>query len=550
MGLNKNILNEKSFLLHEDFIDFMKDRMGKDQFIAVYKRHDDFRDNVCIVPALIPNEIITRILDFDVWDISSSFGTPHCYTTYEDDCEKVIYTRFGDVQGIEPLVYRRNYDGIKEPNIEITDEFRLIFNLFFDSTRNIYVRINDAGDDETVIKASDSEIKIRSKELKSFLTVKDMDLVLYFDNCRFSNHSIDEFDFKNTRISDKSDNYIYSLIIRKLGYKEKIFSRLCGKKIIHAYDKKKCCISPYSDNIEAKYEEFIVGLSEEDEEILISCNPNNLPSPMFMESQGPHFLMPVYFRKEVLAKYYNQPTKYTVKDGYLSCGGLWGLSMDNDHEDFVIVYIGDLGEKLPHTEQLYWKPFNYYDKEPLSVAAFQRDFMAEFADPEADDHIFKQKYKEFIHTWRTKYNWDLFSVLSDKDSYHYNVIRIPLTQEQSEFDDIVQSISTILIESINDKQLKKELQGEDLSEIKSIGKLELFLNKRGAPGTEKHIGFLRDLWDLRSSGSSHKKGKKYDKVINNFETSSNDLKGIISEILKKSSALLDYLSAQFLCDNP
>lgn len=60
----------------------------------------------------------------------------------------------------------------------------------------------------------------------------------------------------------------------------------------------------------------------------------------------------------VLKKYYEDPEKYNVTDGYLSCGGLWGLRMDNDLISTVMVFLGDLGQTLSAKEQKHWKTFN------------------------------------------------------------------------------------------------------------------------------------------------------------------------------------------------
>lgn len=67
----------------------------------------------------------------------------------------------------------------------------------------------------------------------------------------------------------------------------------------------------------------------------------------------------MYFStKEVLKKYYDKPQKYKVEDNYIRCGNLWGLRIDNNHKDYVIVFLGDLGSHLSQNEQLYWRHFN------------------------------------------------------------------------------------------------------------------------------------------------------------------------------------------------
>ncbi|MHB8659781.1 MAG: site-specific integrase [Solirubrobacteraceae bacterium] len=51
---------------------------------------------------------------------------------------------------------------------------------------------------------------------------------------------------------------------------------------------------------------------------------------------------PVFFRKDAVRKYYGDDF-YKIEDGYLRCAGIWGLRLDNDLPDHVMVYLGDLG---------------------------------------------------------------------------------------------------------------------------------------------------------------------------------------------------------------
>ena len=65
----------------------------------------------------------------------------------------------------------------------------------------------------------------------------------------------------------------------------------------------------------------------------------------------------IFFKREVLLKYYNSPNTYTIEDGSLYMKGSWRLYLDNNNYEFVSAYLGDL-KMLPHFEQLYWKSFN------------------------------------------------------------------------------------------------------------------------------------------------------------------------------------------------
>jgi hypothetical protein len=89
-----------------------------------------------------------------------------------------------------------------------------------------------------------------------------------------------------------------------------------------------------------------------------TCNPEKLANYFDKNPNAPQYLTPVFFGAEVLAKYYDDTRKYSVEDGYLRCGSLWGLQVDNDHTDVVVVFLGDLGRALSETERNYWLSFD------------------------------------------------------------------------------------------------------------------------------------------------------------------------------------------------
>ncbi|MBP7864236.1 hypothetical protein KA183_21295, partial [bacterium] len=71
--------------------------------------------------------------------------------------------------------------------------------------------------------------------------------------------------------------------------------------------------------------------------------------------------------------------------------------------------------------------------------------------------------------------------------------------------------------------------------------LEKVLEKIGAVDFTEHIQFLRNLQDLRSSGSAHRKGDKYDKAAAKFSIEARSFRDTFREILKFSLDWLDYL---------
>ncbi|WP_257144823.1 hypothetical protein, partial [Bacillus cereus] len=121
-------------------------------------------------------------------------------------------------------------------------------------------------------------------------------------------------------------------------------------------DIEECGYWPFDNSKE--YVNFTVGINGDGKEVEFTSNPDQLANYFGANPEAPHYLTPIYFSKEVLAKYYLKPELYEVNDGHIRCQGLWMLHIDNLNKgDYVSAYLGDLG-KLPYKEQVYWKSFN------------------------------------------------------------------------------------------------------------------------------------------------------------------------------------------------
>jgi hypothetical protein len=120
--------------------------------------------------------------------------------------------------------------------------------------------------------------------------------------------------------------------------------RLCGKYLIPPFSKKKSGLWGFASDKPEEYVDFIIEVNEGGDDVLHTPNPETLENSFGKNPRSPNYLTPVFFSRDVLDKYYNQPSKYAVEDGYLRCGDLWGIRIDNHHDDKVIAWLGDLVE--------------------------------------------------------------------------------------------------------------------------------------------------------------------------------------------------------------
>ena len=199
---------------------------------------------------------------------------------------------------------------------------------------------------------------------------------------------------------------------------------------------------------------------------------------------------------------------------------------------------------MPESELSYWKSFNVIGEDNLSSVSIQRDFLSIPAESNMVDHQFQYLYSDVSKKWEEKYGWELFLHLSDSDQYNYSCIRIPITDSQIEFDQLVLSLVKVLIDSLNEKKINIEISNE--KKIKGISKLEKWLEANGAVEFDIHIQFIRDLQELRSSGTGHRKGRSYEKISRKFGLNEKSRTEVFEEILQSANAFLTYLKDTFL----
>ena len=139
--------------------------------------------------------------------------------------------------------------------------------------------------------------------------------------------------------------------------------------------------------------------------------------------------------------------------------------------------------------------------------------------------------------------WHILQPLTSGDEHHFQSLRIPATDEQRDFDDLVLSLTKILIGSLHVKRLNSLLSDEQKEGLKegSIARLEAVLDSHNVEGASDHIAFLRKLQSLRSSSSAHRKGSKYKRIAEQFDIENQNLRDVYVGILKQALDFLEFL---------
>jgi len=487
-----------------------------------HRKSLDYPTRFHMYSALLRSESVQQSLQQPSWDIDMGCDS-HEIIDVTDDVNSARSERYVRcVQGIERLVQCQYHFEILPPMLPVlSEDFRLYHNLWVNAKGSEAWFFDWDGTEELAAKVAPQDVQILRKLLFQYLAGRQRYLALYIDSVQYfeplSDISDDRLNLIKIEESDTA-NIMLSIEPHEGGSS---YSRLLGKILIKPPDISRSGKFPY-DSTKTDYPKFIVGRDEHGEDIRFTCCPDKLGD---VEPKQFHYLHRVYFRREVLDKYYRE-SKYKIRPRRLECGSLW-VAIDKDHSDYVVLYLGDIGRYIPEYERYHWLNHNISVRdEGGSESALRHDFFNQSVNVAALDEEFKRRYHSLIETWSGRFGWSILLPLHQDDTHLLDKMRLlSYRNSQSELDDRVLDLNKLIVESINEKRLRAHLlrQGHDLENIKNlrgIQKLEEFLcgNDCPEPIREQTIEFLKKLQKLRSSGSAHRKGSSYRKIKESFGT--------------------------------
>ena len=564
-----SIQEERDRLLQKEWRKEFIPQLGKKPWITAYI--NSFQDALnCkhVYMGFIPNRNIDAALESYNWDVHSFEFRPYYEVEhdYESKRTDIRYGRFGFPKfEIEPFVVERSFHGLRKQMIEVSEEYRMFHDLYFDKPSASFLKFDDAGTEIPVIKFSQNLVEARRKEIRQFLSAKNMSLVIYFEQMNASIYTLADLRISETWKEIRLDNCLYEFGVndcRDLGI-DNFVSRswVNGKKIIKGLPLEQCGIWPFEQKNEHKHEEFIIGIDENDQPII--CTPVGISHSAGKEiiDSGDKRLMatyltPVFFKRSVLNKYYGEPSKYSDEDGNISCGDLWSLRIDNNHPEYVIALLGDLGRSLPAKEQAYWKSYNVPPDGGLSRTAQGRWIDAEWTDAEDSALRFKQAYEGLSRFWKQRFGWHLFKPLEKPDTHHFKMLHRPATNEPAELNEIAVSLSKLLPEAINDSELLSLIKSayppsKRSFPNKTFAVLKEYLALKQFDDSNNHVDYLEKVQMLRAVVAAHRTDNKpdaYNQVRKFFELDTKTIIQVADDIFTTLTDFLDSLREHFCPD--
>lgn len=551
--MKKNEIDQDiEWLRHADLVDFMQSDDIQSPWFPAFRNTESPKEKTRWFSALVPiSQIHNLVSDNRGWDVGPADGGPSVWTHYnEGQVVERRYCPYGNEEGIEPLVIYRSFHGMRPDCIELAQEFRLYHNLFDDIRNKQFLKYDSNGDEIIAVRYSDNSIEILTNLLSQFCDAKQMALAVYLESFRYSKRTLVQLGMEKYQKEWKGERHKLTLTITPY---DKFLSRTEIESIAVMIGAKKYILpGPMPEDGEREpefFQEFIIEESSKGRLLKHTCDPGCLANYFGKNPDAPHYLTPVFFRSEVLNKYYQDPSKYSVEDGYIRCGSLWGLRLDNDNPDYVMVFLGDLGQDLSEKERSYWLNFNIPPQgRRLSNTTFRRSFMAEATEPSRPDHVFKHAYRGFLDKFRARHGWDIFLPLHRDDEHFLTALHLPANDNQADFDAQLLALTKVLIDCLNEKEMAKRTQSIDQGD-KGISKFAKFLAGQGFQGFDGHVHFLRVLQDLRSRSAAHRKGSQYDELVVKLRLKDDGQKIVFGKLLISGSRFIEYLDNN-MCEEP
>lgn len=526
---------KKSAFLLESAQKDIDSKFTKAGWVDVFRNGDKYSGGIfcyLVIDAHLDEHLKNR--EIGIW--KGSEGRPTVSTFYLPDGEVTRYSSFGE-EGLEPFLYCKYFP--EERYIDVSEEFVNYFKLYekgISKQERTYYFYDELGDKEEVIVITSDRVRVKQKFLIEYISIRRMHFAICFDFMTIGQVPLKEYGIQLQDKDNVSDWYNYNHLIAVSFGSADLQSWIRGKVVIK-YDPNKSEKSWYDTDYQ--YEEFVIGHDENTgEEVSVSC-----------DSEKHQFFVQVFFKNEVLSKYYNNPAKYSVDGFGISCGA-FSLKMDNNNDNYVVVFLNDL-RLLPQKEQLHWKYHNIAPKPGMGISGSYYDTMIMGSWARKSDAIdvrFKQEYKAFNKTWFEKYGWYFYKEPSGADIHLFNGLHLPADNSIIAFCDQMLIVVKFTIDSLNEEMLIKGLP--KLENEKGIAKFERFVKER-VEGIPDMFTFIRHLQNLRSGMITHKfseSNKNCGKAMQYFGLTTENYREVASTILVKSLWTIKALTTLFLED--
>lgn len=411
----------------------------------------------------------------------------------------------------EFFAHVRSHHGLRRPTVELTPSFLWSFEAVPRPDGSWYY-LSDAGAEHELVRTQMDDkghgrIEVAALPLRRFLAARARLLVLQHDQVVFTEVEPNE----NLRLAIDDDWCHFQLdVVSDRPAVGKPFSRLLGKSLVLPLGEDPCEEIDTYGNEEGPFPEYIYGVDPESgRPLTYTCEESELTNYFVSREGAPHYLTPVYFRPEVLSRYTQQPTKYSVVNGSVSCLDLWSLRGDVNSEGLVEIFLGDLGKYLPAEEREYWRSFNVRPSGGMNEARFRRDFLSEFIEADDPMALLREGRYKLNRLAEERLGRPIYLPLHPEDQAAWDGLHLMTTSDVAERDRLTVALAKGVVDALDVRLLQELAQRPD---GQSLEVLEELVGAWGGD-PEECVAPLRLVQALRSSAGPHIRGTRYEGIM-------------------------------------
>jgi len=506
-----------------------------------------------IYSILVSKELLKAdyIEDMLGWNFGPSSGWGHG-VSYEGDNNRSILTIYPPMENTgsktlenaEPVFYFRGLEGYQPLSgyLELNQRLSHVLGIHWIPSKESYCRLNDEGDlDEIVVAKKDDKhiiCTVQCNALEYYMLLTNTVLVRVFDVTRCHDViKLVETDRAEQNISNEDDELYARHILVTGKSKQAEAGVLRGFQIIRP---KANLDDIISDDHEKEYATFIAYDWKHKKVGEHSCDSDQLGN-YFVESDYPYGISPVFFRPEVLAKYKQDPDKYTLKQRSISCRGSWHLkTYDINEAGQVHTYLVYLGH-LPFKEQMYWKSFNESPKAPISERALTTDFKGEWDTTYNPLESLKSLLHDYPLTHQNGKEVAIWSLPCEQKEQTFNKLYYVATESKKEWQDQILELAKLVIDGFQKKPIRKLAKALNCDDPQ-LGSLKLLAgclreHKVDDEIVNELMSPLFELQKTRSTFTAHGGGTIPDKDLKadhrNTITGIHKAMSLLAELIKK-----------------
>jgi len=434
------------------------------------ERNEPFTEHRATLSYLTRNkkETVIKALEYDGWDVQRDQGNGYI----DDTDDGIIFHEDLGNDSARVFITLKDEIGPYLAIWKLWPTFENYFDLRNDKNGNLIDPYNGALIVEIPYPADKSPVRIRTDYLQDYLAARNMVLIRQHDHRRHWLEPIiglSERECDGTIHKEKWGCYWLN-IVNSQKSSMYLFSRLLAKDTVTPY----MCAGTVGGKRRTKvtiedYPEFITSKDLDGMEVRQKPNPNNIH--------------PTYFDPKVLKRYYDEPSRYSVGFhapgmGKVSYLDQWSIHIGRNDEGLIVVLLCDLAKAgLSYEEIVHWRAYNVPPRGGRAMDFYNAQMMCNPTKiPSLESRLIDCK-NEIINAIESK-GKKIYKPYKGPDKYIEKTLRIPLSDEHTEFNETVLLLSKMFIEYLNIESFRNDLTNEykNSKDGKPIGSILIFSN--------------------------------------------------------------------------